>query len=393
MDDIAARRSRLFTRLSCLGHGANDTYWFVLPIILPLILEHFGLRYAGAGGILTGFLITIALCSIVAGRLSDRFPRRIFVYLGFFAASGGLLIAAFTDRIVPFSAFVLVAAVGVSTYHPVIYALINDTVTERRGKVFAQFEFTGLATLLGVMFISGLLLRSIGWRAVLIMATLPGFIIGVLFMAKGKRLPLSQHHGAGDDTPAKLRVQVSVFVLFLAAVSLRQLTVTAALNFAPTYLVKAMGLSPTFATYITACYFAGGMVVTYLISRVIDRSGPFLIMHAATLIMAPLIAALSFRIPLWSAPLVFLAFGGVASAAMPAQNLILTKMAGTTGKGQAFGLLMGITTITASLSPGIFGVLADTTGLQATMRMVSVPALLSWILLFLLHRTSGRWSS
>ena len=383
---------RLFTILACLGHGANDTYWFVLPVILPLVLQQFGLRYSGGGGILTAYLITVALCSMAMGKLSDYFPRRFFIIGGFFLASAGLIAAAWARTVFPFVAFVFVAAIGVSTYHPVAYALINDIILEKRGRVFARFEFTGLATLLCVMFVSGLLMRTAGWRAVLAAATVPGIGVGLLFIVYSRRLPAPPTtHSVASDGAEKVRTPFSILSLFFLAISLRQLSVAAALNFAPTYLVDAMGLSPTFATYITACYFAGGMVITHFMGRIIDRRHPLPIIMTSTLTMAPVIFAISLKTPVWLAASVFLVFGGIASAAMPTQNLILTAMTGGTRRGQAFGLLMGITTITASISPGLFGVLADGIGLQATMRLFSLPVLASGLVLFALRSRISRW--
>ena len=49
------------------GHGANDLYWFILPPVLPLILQEFGLRYAAAGAMVAAYLSTIAVSSMLTG--------------------------------------------------------------------------------------------------------------------------------------------------------------------------------------------------------------------------------------------------------------------------------------------------------------------------------------
>ena len=83
---IENRRKR-FTLLCYLGHAANDTYWFILPIVLPMILRQFGIRYSTAGAILTAYLAVIALLSFAIGRLSDVIPRWRIIGFGFLLAN------------------------------------------------------------------------------------------------------------------------------------------------------------------------------------------------------------------------------------------------------------------------------------------------------------------
>jgi len=54
---------------------------------------------------------------------------------------------------------------------------------------------------------------------------------------------------------------------------------------------------------------------------------------------------------------------------------------------EIFGLLLGAMTVTQALSPAIFGAIADAVGLAGTVRLFAGPAVLSWIVLFLVART------
>ncbi|HEY9594460.1 MAG TPA: MFS transporter, partial [Spirochaetia bacterium] len=118
--DSASRfRSSLFRNV---GHAANDVYWFILPPILPLILQEFGLSYATAGGIVAAFLCVAAVGSMVMGRLSDRVSPLAIIIVGFLMASACLWAAALMPTLGLVIALVLVAGIGVSTYHPAAYA-------------------------------------------------------------------------------------------------------------------------------------------------------------------------------------------------------------------------------------------------------------------------------
>ena len=70
-----------------VGHGVNDIFWYILPSLLPVILDQFGMKYGTAGGLLTAFLGVVAVFSLILGKISDYFPRHIILGTGFFVAS------------------------------------------------------------------------------------------------------------------------------------------------------------------------------------------------------------------------------------------------------------------------------------------------------------------
>ena len=86
---------RQFLAVSNLGHGVNDIFWFILPLILPTMLKTFGLNYTQAGGILTGYLAIIAVLSFILGKIADRFSKWSLLAPGFLAAGAGLLMSGF----------------------------------------------------------------------------------------------------------------------------------------------------------------------------------------------------------------------------------------------------------------------------------------------------------
>jgi hypothetical protein len=94
--------------------------------------------------------------------------------------------------------------------------------------------------------------------------------------------------------------------------------------------------------------------------------------------IVPLLLALSLRLPVWVYPAILVLFGFASAACLPAQNLILTEMSGSGGKGQVFGVLMGMTTFTASASPLLFGLVADGAGLVAAVRICAAPVVAGW---------------
>ena len=152
-----------FTTLSHASHAVNDIYWFVIPSVLPVILDEFKLGYGWAGGILTAFLLTIAVFSLIFGHFSDRFSRWSIISLGFLLASVGFFLSGFSHTEGTLIATLLLAAVGVVPIIPCMQPLMK---TPGKKKVkFMGFEFWGVVNF-RVFFIFGSLLQMVDWRGI-----------------------------------------------------------------------------------------------------------------------------------------------------------------------------------------------------------------------------------
>lgn len=164
-----------------VGHGANDIYWFILPSLLPLILVQFDMKYETAGGLLTAFLGVIAVFSFIQGKLSDRFHRQIILGTGFLVASISLILSSFMNRLGFFVACIVIAGMGVSSYHPAIYAYIDETTQSRQGKEYGMFEFWGSTAIFFMFLLHGLLLKNMNWRNIIFISSIPGIVVGSLY--------------------------------------------------------------------------------------------------------------------------------------------------------------------------------------------------------------------
>jgi MFS family permease len=376
------------------GHGANDIYWFILPSLLPLILEQFNMKYGTAGGILTAFLIVVALFSYFFGKLSDRISRSILMGVGFLCASAFIIFASFTGGLAAFVVLILIAGIGVSTFHPPVYALIGESTTHRRGTAYGMFEFWGSAAVFLMFFLHGLLLRNLSWRTVIQISSVPGIVAGILFLATSKSGAAADRYPGPGAYPERTEEQSSdppgmprpLFVLFLLVVALRFFGIIAVVNFSPTYLVREVGLEQSIASFATGLYFLGGLIFTPIVGGLCDRRDPFVVLLLSTAAAFPLILLVSSPFPVWALPFSILLLGGMYYGAGPAMDIIISRMSSTMGRGEAFGYFMAIISVTYSFSPLLYGVVADRLGLQSAMRLFSFPVLLSAAALFVLGR-------
>jgi MFS family permease len=386
--ELASRKTySLLSVMANMGHGINDMYFFIFPLVLPLMLEQFDLVYTEAGGLLSAFLFVIAGLSLVMGRLSDRFSPPLIIGVGFLMAALCMVGAGFAGSFTLFIVFLLLVGVGVSTYHPSAYGLLHKRIRTGLGRSFGHFEFWGLATLFSLVFVTGTLLRIVNWQNVVLFISAPGFVAGFLFLYHRKRLvgigssDIGPSHAPQVSRKSDQRPQppprfLISFVLACFSSLFVFLTFIGVMNFMPTFFVRAVGLSPTLASYTAGFFLLGGMISAPFAGRFLDRRNPFLAYTGSFLLVGPLVFALGLPIPYWLMPVILMLLGACSGAYTPARNMVFVYLGSKWGSGQIFGIVMGIAGITNSMSPLLFGLIADIGGLRASMRFFAIPALL-----------------
>lgn len=369
--------------LRYLSHSAADLFWFILPLVLPLLLIRYNLSYTRAGGILTVYLAVTAAGSYVMGKVSDGIPRRLVMGFGFYLAAAGLIAAGFAGSFNWFVIFLIITAFGVSTFHPAMYAHIDETFGDNKARVLGAYEASGTAAILIMFMINGALLGSIGTRGVLILTTLPAIVMGTLLL----RARMMDAVGGNDQAAAETNhAPKTLFVLFLLTIILRVASVMAVLNFLPTIFTDHFGLPANRAAWATGLFFAGGILGSFTASKFSRPDRSYRILVFGSLIIAPLIALLALKAPLPVHFAVIVVFGSFASGLVINQNLILTTLGSRFGKGEAFGILMAVSTLSQSVSPALFGLSVDKWGFPPALLIFSVPVILSALLLVAISR-------
>jgi MFS family permease len=374
-----------------LSHAANDLFWFILPLLLPLLLVRYSLSYAKAGGILTFYLAITAFGSYFMGRISDSVPRRLIMGLGFFIAAGGLIAAGFAGSFTSFMAFLAVTAVGVSSFHPVMYAHIDETFGARKGRALGVYEASGTAAIMTMLVVNGTLIGYIGTRGVMIVTAIPAILMGSLLLRTrlmDRNIP-AESGGAPDGistdaVPAPASVshaRLSLFVLFLLTIVFRLISVMSVVNFLPTIFARHYGLPTDRAAWATGLFFAGGIAGSITASRFSREDRSYRVLTYGALFISPVIALLAADLPMGARYALVMILGSLGSGLVINQNMILTRLGSRFGRGEAFGILMAVMTLTQSVSPALFGLSVDGWGFQTALIIFSIPVLLSSALL------------
>ncbi len=378
------------TAIRYVSHGANDLFWFILPLVLPLLLVRYDLSYTGAGGILSFYLAVTAVGSYIMGRISDRIPRRLIMGIGFYVAAAGLIAAGFAGSFTFFLIFLAVTGMGVSTFHPAMYAHIDETFKEEKGKVLGAYEASGTIAILLMFLLNGALLGTIGTRGVMTITAIPALIMGTLLIrSKTMDAEIIQHSSSDIQKKSAQPNQhppAVLFSLFLLSIVLRIASVMALLNFLPTIFANHFGLRPDRAAWAAGLFFAGGIAGSFAASRFSQPERSYRILVLGSFLLAPLIAVLALGLPMVFHYITIIILGSVGSGLIINQNLILTKLGSRFGRGEAFGILMAVMTLSQSISPALFGLSVDNWGFSASLLIFALPVLASAGLLLILSK-------
>jgi FSR family fosmidomycin resistance protein-like MFS transporter len=415
MDLASSRHLRGRRLLTLSSHGVNDAYFFLLPLVLPVVIRDLGVRLSGAGLLVSVFLFLVAVSSFFSGRGADRLASFKLIAAGFLVAAGGVTAAALSRSPGVLMAAFALAGLGVGTFHPSAYAQFDRLALSRTGSSFALFELWGSLTLVVIFFTNGTLLGVLGWRGVLLITGVLGVLMAGLYVwsYRGGVEDMPGQAAAGvppaaphADRPARaLRsprtgppapftvaapsaAVTATLLLFLLSIMLRFLSVMAVVNFLPTYLALERGLAARLAAYTSGILFVGGALVCPLVGRGIDRFGSLPLLVAVTAAIGPLLLLLSLPLPLWYLAPLLLLLGGAVTGAAPVQNTMLSALASRLGTGAAFGSLMGLMALVASVSPLIVGFLGERIGLARSFRLLALPAVLALGILALMVRVA-----
>jgi MFS family permease len=150
--------------LSCVGLMAMFADTMILPAI-PDIIKDFKITYNASSWILASFLITGAVMTPIAGRLSDMYGKKkmLLIIVGIYTI--GISVAAISTNFLILIVARIMQGVGASMF-AISFGIIRDKFTTEKLAV-AQGIFSSMfsaGAVIGVA-IGGTIINNFGWHA------------------------------------------------------------------------------------------------------------------------------------------------------------------------------------------------------------------------------------
>jgi MFS family permease len=184
---------------------------FAIVAIFPFLKADWGLTDAQCGLFVSALFWSMVVFVIPIGALVDRWSRKKSIALMAMIWSLATGAAAFTTSFIQMLITRCVVGVGEAAYAPGGTAIISATFKpERRSRMIGIFlAGAPLGQALGIA-IGGIIAVSLGWRSVLGLVAIPGFIIALLFFwARDYKTVELVKSVQQQDTTAKIHMSTS----------------------------------------------------------------------------------------------------------------------------------------------------------------------------------------
>jgi len=379
MSDKDRREVKSKLKLNALGHSYNDMYFFIIPFLLPLFREEFGINYVQSGLILTIHVALRSIFSLVFGYFGDKYEKKVIIASGFICSSIFLGSLIWINNINTIVTFLFLLAIGVSTFHPLATAIVRENSKKhQRGRYLSLFSAAGTAGIIIASLLFGFLVQTWGWKMTCLLLSFPGYFLGYAYL-KSKR----------DKKNLKIKTEKKTkrghINLFFISMGIRSLGLWAVLSFLPLYATDYLGLKPEISAWIITIIFSGVFLGSLISSRIIDKSHPLVLVLSATIITTFLVLGISFITQPISIVLLIGTLGIVEGIFFPSQSTWLTFICPVNRQGKIFGIAFFVEGISATIAPTLYGWIADQSSLVWAYRLAAIPLFISFILFLVLH--------
>lgn len=334
-------------------------------VIIPHVIERFDLGMTAGGAFQYATMSGIAIAALGLGFLADRLGRKSTIILGLLLFGASSALFAVGDDFLFFVGLLFVSGLGIGVFKAGALALIGDisTSTRQHSATMNTVEgFFGIGAIIGPAIVAWLLHSGLDWKWLYVVAAI---LCGALVVASATaRYPTTARtQDAPKGTMAEaLKLARDPYALgFGLALMLYVAAEAAVYVWAPTYLLGYEGPLVWFALYAVSIFFvlraAGRFLGAWLLARMPWQK--VLAICSIGVLVCFAAAAMGGR--------------GVAALALPASGLFMSVLYPTINSkgiscfeksrhGQAAGLLLFFTCISAVAAPLAMGLLGDAFG-------------------------------
>jgi MFS transporter, FSR family, fosmidomycin resistance protein len=359
--------------LCSAGHGFTHWYTATFYILLPLIGKELGLSYTEIGLIMTIQHLVGAISNVPGGIIVDTIGKKGYLMaISLFWVGIPYALMSLAHSFWMLLVCVSLVGIGNNLWHPAAIPLLAYRYPERKGLVLSFHGMGGNVGEALAPFVIGALLAWYGWRTVVVLNVMPGLVMSTLILVMLGALTTTRHNqdgiNAGTEAHSGLREYLRGFAGLLRNRSLMLVSVSAAfrtmtqaglLTFLPVYLAYELNYSPFAVGVCMTVIQIAGFLGAPIGGHLSDKMGRKRVIMSTMVMSGVTILGMA----LAGRTLAFVMFIALAGFFLYAMRSVLQAWAvESTPKhlaGAGVGLQFGITAIGSSVSPVVFGMIAD----------------------------------
>jgi FSR family fosmidomycin resistance protein-like MFS transporter len=368
--------------VACGAHALHDGYTDLIYVMLPIWQAEFGIGYAALGLLRTCYSGTMAALQLPSTLVAERLGVPLVLAAGTALSGIGYLVAGASAGFWTLVIALLIGGLGSSTQHPLASALVARAFAGSRSlKALGTYNFVGDLGKMTVPAAASLMLVVMPWQPTVAVLGAAGIVAaGAIFLLTprfARDLPaVAAQEGPAATVTAPSRGNSRLgFPILLAIGMLDSATRMGFLIFLPFVLLakgaslQTVGLALTLvfaggAAGKLACAFVGariGVIATVCLTEGLTTLG------ILALLPLPLEAGLLIL------PVIGIALNGTSSVLYGS----VPELVAPQKRGRAFGLFYTGTIGSGAVSPALYGLLGDATGVPIAVMTVAGLCLLT----------------
>jgi FSR family fosmidomycin resistance protein-like MFS transporter len=373
---------RLPIALAVLGHTVVDGSQNVLPVVLPLLLDRFGLSYGQVGFAAALVSVSSSLIQPIFGWVSDRWPTGWFLPAG--VAWTGVLMAAvgFVPSYPVLLAAVTLTGVGTAAFHPVASIAVARASGAQRGLGMSFFAAGGnLGFALGPV-LGALLVTRFGLPGTAFLV-IPGLLVSALIHRQRAQLDTWHPKPEGPAQGSAGAIPWGKLTTLCGLVTLRSWGYSGLIVFIP-LLLHTRGAGPQATGHALFVFLFMGALGGMLGGHLSDRLGRQVVITTSLLIFPFLMTG--YLLASGWLQWILLAVAGMTLMASFSVTVVFAQELLPDNLGLASGLSLGLAFGAGGVGVALSGLLADALGLATSLWiLVALPGIAGLLALTLVQ--------
>jgi len=345
-----------------LAHAVNDSYAYILPSLLPVLLTQAGITLSMGAALVAVNLLASSILQPIFGHRADQSGRgRWMAWTGVLLSGSGAAALGLVPGFAGMALAMLMTGVGSALFHPVTAALVASAAPpSQRGFWMSAYISAGNVGLgLGPLFV-GVVLVNGGLSRTWLLA-LPAIVAAILLWRLAPARP-GHRSITSKSLPTVLRQHWRILGALVAVVALRSWASTTLVTFLPVFATQH-GAAPAQAAQVLTVFLIAGAIGGFVGGTTADRLGRDQVVIGSLLLSVPFGVFLGtvseFGVSFWVAVAAsgFFLNGSWISLTVRGQESVPGSIA------MMSGLMLGLSVGLGGLAVAPIGLVAERVGL------------------------------